>query len=158
MWYVLFVGHPNPPDITVTYNNNPPYSFNEGDSYNNGTTIPVEVTDEIKITASVSCTKPAVNLVWTRPGGINNNKVVPCADDLTFTSESELRIENATKDDTGQISLQISHPLLTETYNYQLLVNGKYMILQEILKTRTHWSKFIVETCLIEYLVMNYIH
>ena len=158
MWYVLFVGHPNPPDITVTYENNPPYYFNEGDNYNNGTTIPLEVTNKIKISVSLSCTKPAVTLEWTGPGKINNNKVIPCEDDSIFTSESELGIDSATKYDTGLISLQVSHPLLTKTYQYQLLVNGKYMILQEILKTRTHWSKFIVKTCLIEYLVMNYIH
>ena len=92
-------------------------------------TIPVEVTDKMKITASVSCTRPAVNLDWTGPGVINNNKVVPCADDSYFTSESELRIDRATKDDTGEISLQLSHPLLTERYIYQLQVNGESMML-----------------------------
>ena len=127
--FISFVGRPNPPKITFTYKRNEPYSLNEGVNYNNDTTIPVEVTDKIKISASVSCTKPAVNLLWTRPGEINNNKVVPCADDSTFTSESELRIDSATKDDTGLISLQVSHPLLTETYIYQLQVNGKYMML-----------------------------
>ena len=110
-------------------------------------TIPVEVTDKMKITASVSCTRPAVNLDWTGPGVINNNNVVPCADNSYFTSESELRIENATKDDTGQISLQISHPLLTKRYDYLLQVNGKYMMLQERLNIRmiANWRKFIVK-------------
>ena len=92
------------------------------------------MTDEIKMTASVSCTRPAVNLELTGPGKINNNKVTPCGDDSTFTSESELKIDNATKDDTGQVSLQISHPLLTERYIYQLQVNGKYMMLQDYIK------------------------
>ena len=129
MCYIWFLGHPNPPEITVTYENYPPYYFIEDDNYNNDTTIPVEVTDKIKINVSVPCTKPAVNLTWTGPGEINNSNVFPCADDSTFTSESELRIENATKDDAGQISLQISHPLLTKRYIYRLLVNGRFMVL-----------------------------
>ena len=106
--------------------NNPPYR-------SNSTKILLQERDEIRITASVSCTKPAVNLVWTGPGKINNNKVVPCADDSTFTSESELRIDRATKDDTGQIFLQISHPLLTERYDYKLLVNGRYLLFEHTL-------------------------
>ena len=127
--FISFVGRPNPPKITFTYKSNQPYSLNEGVNYNNDTTIPVEVTDKIKSNVSVSCTKPAVKVDWTGPGVINNNKVVPCADDSYFTSESELRIDRATKDDTGQISLQISHPLLTKRYIYQLQVNGESMML-----------------------------
>ena len=109
--------------------------------------IPVEVTDKNKITASVSCTRPAVNLEFTGPGEINNNNVVPCAESSTFTSESELRIDSATKNDTGQISLQISHPLLTERYEYYLQVNGRYTILQERLNIRmmAKWPKFIAK-------------
>ena len=125
MCYISFVGPPNPPSIIVNYKNNPPYHFNEGDNYNNGTTILVEVTDKIKITASVSFTKPAVKFDWTGPGKISNNKVTPCGDDSTFTSESELSIDRANKDDTGQISLNVSHPLLMAKYHYQLLVNGR---------------------------------
>ena len=145
--FISFVGRPNPPKITVTYEKNPPYHFNESDNSNNGTTILLEVTDEIKITASVSCTKPAVNLVLTGPVEINNNKVILCADNSTFTSESELSLDRATKDDAGQISLKVSHPLLMEKYYYQLLVNGRYMMLQERLNIRmiANWPKFIVK-------------
>ena len=153
--FISFVGRPNPPKVTITYKSNQPYSLNEGVNYNNDTTIPVEVTDKIKISVSVSCTKPAVNLDWTGPGVINN-KVVPCTDNSYLTSESELRIDRATKDDTGWISLNVLHPLLREKYHYQLLVNGKYMMLQEILKIRmiANWRKFIVKICLIDYLMM----
>ena len=129
--YISIVGRPYPPKITCIYKSNPPYHFSDSDNYKNGTTIPVEVTDKIKITSSVSCTKPAVNLKCVGPGEISNNKVKPCADSWTFTSESELRIDRATKDDTGLISLHYSHPLLTKRYEYYLQVNGKYMMLQD---------------------------
>ena len=116
-------GQPNAPEIMFTYKNNAPYKMND-------TKIFLEKADRIKMTASVSCTKPAVRLDWTGSGKINNNKVTPCGDDSTFTSESELRIDRATKDDTGQISLHVSHPLLMEKYHYQLQVNGRYIIFQ----------------------------
>ena len=107
----------------------------EDESNRNGSKIPVRVTHDIKMTASVHCTKPAVNLTWTGPGEMNNNKVVPCADNSYFTSESELRIDSATEGQTGlMVSLQGSHPVLTETYIYHLQVNGRYMMLQAILK------------------------
>ena len=114
--------------ITLNYENYTAYYFNESDNYQNGTTVYLEVTDNITMVASVSCSVPAVNLTWTGPGEINNNKVVLCADNSTFASQSELRIDNATKNDTKEISLHYSHPLLTETYQYRLKVNGRYMI------------------------------
>ena len=116
-------GHPNALEIMFTYKNNAPYKMSD-------TIIFLEKADKIKITASVSCTRPAVKLTWTGPGKISNNKVTLCADNSTFTSESELSIENATKDDTALIYLQVSHPLLTETYEYLLQVNGRYIIFQ----------------------------
>ena len=129
LMYFYFIASPNPLRILFTYENDLPYNFS-------GVLIPVGLNDTIQITASVSCTKPAVNLVWTGPGKINNNQVVPCADSWTFTSESKLSIKNATKDDAGLISLQVSHPILTKKYEYQLQVIGRYKLLKHYIHVK----------------------
>ena len=133
---ILFLGRPNSPNITVIFNKiKGPYQITENENKRNGCKISVKVTHDIKMTASVSCTKPTVSLVWTGPGDFNNKKPILCEDNSTFTSESELSINSATEDQTGlMVSLQVSHPLLTETYIYHLEVNGRYMMLQAILK------------------------
>ena len=127
----LFLGRPNPTNITAIFNENKgPYPVVENENKRNSSKIPVRVTHDIKMTASVHCTKPAVNLTWTGPGEINNNKVIPCEDNVYFTSESELSIDSVTEDQNGRmVSLQVLHPLLSEIYFYQLKVYGRYMML-----------------------------
>ena len=117
----------------------------EEESNKNGTEIPITVTNNIIMTAIVSCTKPAVNLTWRGPGTINN-KTTPCEDNVYFTSESELSIDSATEDQNGRmVSLQVSHPLLSEIYCYELKVYGRYMMLSAILKEVLRLGERVLE-------------